>query len=68
VIFGAIIYVGWKSGGAHYPICGLRIAAIDESSDQQARLAPPLIGVLMLQILARRVGHNFACRIQFILR
>ena len=68
VVFGAIIAIGRNGGVTHHAVRGLRIVAINESSGQQANLAPPFIGVLMLQIPKRGFRNHLGRRCEFIAR
>src|SRR5215471_14011411 len=68
VVFGAIIYIGGKRSVAHHAISRLHLAEIDETSGQQAALAPPFIGVLMLQISPRGFRRHLGRRCEFIAR
>ncbi len=56
--FGPVIGIGRGRGLAHDPIGGLRGAEIEELAGEHPTLAPPFIGVLTLQILARSREHQ----------
>src|SRR6266571_7150708 len=56
---GTVIGISRRCGVAHHLIGGCCIAEIDKLARQRATLAPPLVGVLTLQILLRRGERQF---------
>ena len=53
VKFGTVIWIGRRRGLAYNSIRGIRLAGIDELPGQNTNSAPPFIGILIPQLVAR---------------